>query len=414
METFLLMHQSRIKEFIHSKMNKVRIFNFFLLLLLISLNSFSQTKNELVEQKQKTEQEIKLANELIEQAQKSRSAGLNKLLIIKKRISLREQLINDISKEIDHLDKTIEDKSQFINQLESDLIKLKEEYAKMIYFAYKNRNHYDRLMFILAAEDFNQAYRRIKYFQQYSKYRRKQASMIFATQKTLEYEIDMLKNRKTEKLDLLARKENEKNQLQNEKERENSEISRLKSKEQQLRNEIQTKEQVRKELEKAIAEIIAREAEKRKLEALTASEEAISQGFKNSMGKLMWPIDNGMIIRPFGEQEHPALKGIKLKNEGIDISTRKDSKVKTIYEGEVKKVFAVPGGNMAVIIRHGHFLTLYSNLVNVRIKQGDFIPKGYYIGDVYYNDNDDESSVLHLRIYQETQVLNPENWLTKQ
>lgn len=395
-------------------MNKIRISLIFLLLFLISFNLLAQTKNELEEQKQKTEQEIKLANELIDQAQRSRSAGLNKLLIIKKRISLREQLINDITKEIDHLDHTIEEKSQFINQLESDLIQLKEEYAKMIYFAFKNRNNYDRLMFILAAEDFNQAYRRVKYFQQYSKYRRKQASMIFATQKTLEYEIDMLKSRKTEKLDLLTRKENEKYQLRNEKERENREITRLQSKEQQLRKEIQIKEQVRKELEKAIAEIIARETAKRKLEALTASEEAISQGFKNAMGKLMWPIENGMIIRPFGEQEHPALKGIKLKNEGIDISTRRDSKVKTIYEGEIKKVFAVPGGNMAVIVRHGHFLTLYSNLVNVRIKQGDFIPRGYYIGDVYYNDNDDESSVLHLRIYEETKVLNPENWLTKQ
>ncbi|HSH51203.1 MAG TPA: hypothetical protein VK982_05725, partial [Bacteroidales bacterium] len=134
--------------------------------------SFSQTRQELEQRKQKTEKEIKLANELLQQTQKSRSAGLNKLLIIKKRIGLREQLIRDISKEINYLDQTIEEKNKRINQLESDLNKLKDEYAKMIYFAYKNRNHYDRLMFILASEDFNQAYRRIKYFEQYSKYRR--------------------------------------------------------------------------------------------------------------------------------------------------------------------------------------------------------------------------------------------------
>ncbi|MFO7829861.1 MAG: peptidoglycan DD-metalloendopeptidase family protein [Bacteroidales bacterium] len=398
-------------------MSKVRLSYLFVSLIIfifISVQSFAQTKNELEKQKQKTEQEIKLANELLEQTQKSRSAGLNKLLIIQKRISLREQLINDITKEINHLDQTIKDKSDFINQLESDLIKLKDEYAKMIYFAYKNRNSYDRLMFILAAEDFNQAYRRIKYFQQYSKYRRKQASMIFATQKTLEYEIEMLKSQKSEKLDLLARKEQEKEQLKNEKTRENREITRLKSKEQQLRKEVRTKEQVRKELEKAIADIIAREAAKRKLTSLTASEEAISQGFKNSMGKLIWPIDNGIVIRPFGEQNHPILKGIKLKNEGIDISTRKDSRVKAIYEGEVTQIFTVPGSNMAVIIRHGHFLTLYSNLVNVRVKKGDIIPQGYHIGDVYYSDNDDESSVLHLRVYEEKKVLNPENWLSGQ
>ncbi|MFP4024790.1 MAG: murein hydrolase activator EnvC family protein [Thiohalospira sp.] len=392
------------------------LFKYFLIFIFLlgSFISVSQTRTELEEKKKKTEEEIKLANELLDQTQKSRSAGLNKLLIIKKRISLREQLINDISNEIDHLDLSIEEKNQLINNLESELTKLKDEYAKMIYFAYKNRNNYDRLMFILASDDFNQAYRRIKYFQQYTKYRKKQANMIFATQKTLEYEIESLKNKKREKIELLARKEKEKTQLTDEKTRESQEIARLKSKENQLHKELRVKEQVRQELEKAIAEIIAREAAKRKLTALTASEEAISKGFKESMGKLEWPIANGIIIRPFGEHDHPALKGIKMKNEGIDISTRKDSKVISIYEGEVKKVFAVPGANMAVIIRHGHFLTLYSNLVNIRVKQGDVVPRGYHIGDVYYNENDDESSVLHLRIYEETKVLNPENWLSKQ
>jgi len=388
---------------------------YFLLInfLFFSLFSFSQTRQELEQRKQKTEEEIKLANELLQQTQESKSAGLNKLLILKKRISLREQLIRDITNEINHLDKTIEDKNKRINQLESDLNKLKNEYAKMIYFAYKNRNNYDRLMFILASEDFNQAYRRIKYFEQYSKYRRKQASLIFATQKTLEYEIESLQNKKNEKVELLTNKEQEKNHLRNERVRENREIAQLKTKENQLRKELKAKEKIREDLQKKIAEIIAREAARRKLTTLSASEEAISEGFKNSMGELIWPIDNGIIIRPFGEIEHPILKGIKINNEGIDISTRKDSKVRSIYEGEVTQVFAVPGNNMAIIIRHGHFLTLYSNLVNVRVRKGDIIPKGYHIGDVYYNQEDEESSILHLRVYEETKVLNPEKWLSK-
>lgn len=385
------------------------LINFFF----FSLFSFSQTRQELEQRKQKTEEEIKLANELLQQTQESKSAGLNKLLILKKRISLREQLIRDITNEINHLDKTIEDKNKRINQLESDLNKLKNEYAKMIYFAYKNRNNYDRLMFILASEDFNQAYRRIKYFEQYSKYRRKQASLIFATQKTLEYEIESLQNKKNEKVELLTKKELEKNHLRNERVRESREIAQLKTKENQLRKELKAKEKIREDLQKKIAEIIAREAARRKLTTLSASEEAISEGFRNSMGELIWPIDNGIIIRPFGEIEHPILKGIKINNEGIDISTRKDSKVRSIYEGEVTQVFAVPGNNMAIIIRHGHFLTLYSNLVNVRVRKGDIIPKGYHIGDVYYNQEDEESSILHLRVYEETKVLNPEKWLSK-
>jgi len=394
----------------------IKHMKYFLLvnLLLLSFFSFSQTRDELEARKQKTEKEIQLANELLEQTQKNRSAGLNKLLILKKRISLREQLIADITNQINHLEQSIKAKNQRINQLESDLNKLKNEYAKMIYFAYKNRNNYDRLMFILASEDFNQAYRRIKYFEQYATYRRKQASLIFATQKTLEYEIESLKDRKNEKLELLSQKEQEKNYLSNERSRESREIAQLKTKERQLRKELQTKEKIRKDLENKIKEIIAREAAKRKLTALTASEEAISEGFKNSIGKLSWPIDNGIIIRPYGEINHPVLPGIKINNEGVDISTKKDSKVKSVYEGEVTQVFAVPGSNMAVIIRHGHFLTLYSNLVNVRVSKGDIIPRGYHIGDVYFNEEDEESSILHLRIYEETKVLNPEKWLSNQ
>ncbi|MEE4197645.1 MAG: peptidoglycan DD-metalloendopeptidase family protein [Bacteroidales bacterium] len=376
--------------------------------------AISQTREELEEKKQKTEQEIKLANELLDQTQQSKSAGLNKLLILKKRIGLREQLINDISNQINYLEQVIKDKNKRINQLESDLNKLKSEYARMIYFAYKNRNNYDRLMFILASDDFNQAYRRIKYFEQYAKYRKKQASLIFATQKTLEYEIESLKQQKSEKEDLLVQKERERNALTNERVRENQQVARLKSKESQLRNELRKKEKIREDLEVKIAEIIAREAAKRKLTALSASEEAISEGFRNSMGKLAWPIDQGMIIRPFGQINHPILPGIKINNEGVDISTKKDSRVNSVYEGEVTQVFAVPGNNMAVIIRHGHYLTLYSNLVNVRVRKGDIIPRGYHIGDVYYNEADEESSILHLRVYEETQVLNPEKWLSGQ
>lgn len=396
---------------------KLKQFSFFVVAIIIFCFSgqvYSQTKDELEQKKAKTEKDIKLTNQILEQTEKTKSAGLNKLLIIKKRISLREELINQISNEIDLLDKNIIEKTNNINRLENEIKQLKDEYAKMIYFAYKNRNSYDRLMFILSAEDFNQAYRRMKYFQQYSKYRKKQAQLIVVNQKNLEYEIEQLKEERGEKVNLLARKEREKEYLKEEKNKENSEITRLKKKEKQLRDKIHENERIRKQLENAIAELIAKEAKKNKAyKILSASEELISQQFKSSRGKLKWPIDNGIILREFGEHPHPVIKGVIIKNDGIDISTTKDSQVKTIFEGVVKRVFAVPGANMAVIVRHGHYLTLYSNIVNVRVKPGDKIKEGHYIGDIYYSEKNDEGSVIHLGIYEETKVLNPKNWLSK-
>ena len=372
---------------------------------------FAQSKADLEKQKQKTEEELRLTNQLLEQTEKTKSAGLNKLLIIKKRISLREKLIEEITQQVNELDNEIDQKSKRIITLEKELKELKEEYAKMIYFAYKNRNNYDRLMFILAAEDFNQAYRRMKYFQQYSKYRKKQAQKIVETQKNLEYETEQLKEQRNHKIKLLSSKERETAHLQAERNKENSEVNRLKQKETELRKKIRENQQVMKRLENAIAELVAKEAKSNKTyKTLTASEEVISKGFEREKGKLSWPIDNGIIIREFGEHPHPVIKGVKIKNDGVDIGTKKDAKVKSIYEGEVKNVIAVPGANMAVIVRHGHYLTLYSNLVNVRVKPGDHVTEGYYLGDVYYNEND-EGAVLHLRVYEETKVLNPKNWL---
>ena len=156
-------------------------------IILLSIKSNAQTKEELQKRKQKTEENIKLTNKLLEKTEKSKSASLNKLLILNKRISLRENLIQEISIEINLLNKNIEEKNIKIVKLENEIKQLKDEYAKMIYYAYKNRNNYDKLMFILAAEDFNQAYRRMKYFQQYSEYRKKQAKQIVISQKNLEY-----------------------------------------------------------------------------------------------------------------------------------------------------------------------------------------------------------------------------------
>ena len=233
-----------------------------------------------------------------------------------------------------------------------------------------------------------------------------------STKKLLEEEIIELKQQKAEKIKLLSQKENEKYLLKLEREKENNELIKLKKREKELRKKIDENEKVMKKLEKEIIDLITKEAEENKNKK-NVTVDAITTSFKNARGKIDWPVDKGVIIREFGEQPHPVLKGIILNNEGIDINSTKDEKVKSIFEGQVKKVFAVPGSNMAVIIRHGHYLSLYSNLVNIRVKTGDIVKKGQYIGDIYYLKNDEKSSLLHLRIYEETKVLNPKIWLIK-
>jgi murein hydrolase activator len=416
-EKYKLMYPLAMKEKgKYSLLNRYHIKIQLLVILILGISSFSnaQTRQDLEQKRTKTEEEIKLSNQILIETEQSKAAGVNRLLIIKKRISLREQLIIDITNQIALIEQQINEKAELINKLENEIKILKEEYARLIYFAYKNRSNYERIMFILSAQDFNQAYRRVKYIQQYTKYRQKQAEQIEYKQKDLEYEIGQLKDRKNEKVQFLSQKEQEKYLLSAEQQKENQEIINLKKKERELKKKIEDHKKAMNKIEKEIADLIAKELEEqRKAKGLSLSDEAISTGFKNSRGKHVWPIEKGIIIREFGENNHPVLKGIVINNEGIDIQTSKDERVKSIYDGIVKKVFAVPGANMAVIIRHGHYLTLYSNIVNVRVKPGDKVVKGQYLGEVYYTKNDDNSSVLHLRIYEETKVLNPKIWLSK-
>jgi septal ring factor EnvC (AmiA/AmiB activator) len=392
----------------------LKLILFIGIVLLSSNTNFAQTKNDLKQKQIKTQERIKLTNELLKQTEKSKSAGLNKLLIIKKRIALRERLILEINEEINLLENEIEKNKNNIAKYENDIKVLKEEYARMIYFAYKNRNNFDRMMFIMAAKDFNQAYRRMRYFKEYSNYRKKQAEKIVVMQKNLEYETEQMQEQKNERIKLLANKERERTNLNNERSRKNNEVNRLKQKESELRKQIRKNEKIMMQLKNAIADLIAREAKGNKTyKTLSAEEEIISQAFKSSQGKLNWPIDNAVVLQEFGPKIYIDLKGIVSNNNGIDIGVVKDSKVKSIFKGEVKKVFGVPGANMAIIVRHGHYLTLYSNIVNVRVKQGDKINAGFYIGDVYNSVNND-GVVLHIEIYEEMTALNPKNWLTRQ
>jgi murein DD-endopeptidase MepM/ murein hydrolase activator NlpD len=163
-------------------------------------------------------------------------------------------------------------------------------------------------------------------------------------------------------------------------------------------------------LDKAIADLIAEETRSAKTQIRDARYLRISDGFAGNKGKLPWPTTTGVIVNEFGEHSHPVLKGIKIKNNGIDISTKLNEKVKTIFEGEVRKIVSIPGQNIAVLIRHGDFVTVYSNLIKVQVKVGDRVQAQQVIGEVY-NDEKTQSGIYKLQIWQENTLLNPTEWI---
>ena len=254
------------------------------------------------------------------------------------------------------------------------------------------------MVFIFSAEDFNQAYRRIKYFQQYGTYRRTQAELITSTQDKLSLKEQYLERQKAEQQNLLGQEKSEKLQLENEQLEIDNTIQDLSQKEKELKATLRAKQKAINELEKAIADIIAEEirlAEERARAnagtttssgfALTPEEKLLSEDFSNNKGKLPWPTERGIVSNTFGEHQHPVLHRVKVKNNGIDILTAEGEYARAVFNGEVTRVISVPNFNNVVIVRHGEFLTVYSNLDEVLVSKGQRVTTKQQIGRIYTN-----------------------------
>jgi len=401
----------------------------FILLFLILLASgvFAQKNRAKLEQdKKKVEAEIEYTNKLLEQTRETKQNSLNEVVILNKKISKREELIGTIGNEVQLVEDQIVQAQDSIILLEKDLRALKDEYAKMIYYAYKNKNLYDRLIFIFASEDFNQAYQRLKYFQQYNEYRQKQALLIQIKQKRLQIKMEDLAAIRDQKNNLLSAEEKQKQQLTSEREEKNKSVKTLSKKEKELQKTLKEKEAAARKLQQAIQDIIAEEIrlanerakkagaplQKTGLFTLTPEEKILSDDFQKNRGSLPWPIQQGIISSTFGEHQHPVLKNVTIRNNGIDLLTENGSDARAIFSGIVTRVMNVPNNNNVVIIRHGEFLTVYSNLDQVYVKIGEKVAMKQKIGKIFTNKADSKTE-LHFEVWQSKTLLDPEEWLAR-
>jgi septal ring factor EnvC (AmiA/AmiB activator) len=400
------------------------------MLFTIPAITYSQNnKAGLQKEKEQIEADIAYTNKLLNQTRSNRKSSLDELSILQQNIRQRERLINNIKAELVLLDRGIEITGDSIFTLGVELKKLKEEYAKMIYYAYRNKNSYDRLVFIFSSEDFNQAYRRIKYFQQYGSYRRTQAELITKTQEMLQVKELELEHQKQEKQGLLAQEVDQRKDLQTAKGDVDRTISNLSQEEKELKANLRKKQRDIAKLEKAIADIIAEEirlAEERARAAaanntttttssgfaLTPEEKILSENFSSNKGKLPWPTERGVISGTFGEHQHPVLPRVKIKNNGVDILTSEGEYARAVFSGVVTRVISVPNFNNVVIVRHGEFLTVYSNLDEVLVSKDQKVDTKQRIGRVYTNSSDNKTE-LHFEIWKAKDLMNPSYWLAK-
>jgi septal ring factor EnvC (AmiA/AmiB activator) len=394
---------------------------FTVIAVLLFLPVWSQTKSELQNKKKKLLEEIEYTNELITETKKSQTSSMDELVKLNKKIKNREEIIHTISQEIGILDKKIEKNKTAIASLEADLQELKEEYAKMLYYSYKNRSSYNRLLFLFSSNDFNQAYKRLKYLQQYTDYRKRQAQLIVKTKEAIDKRIENLERIREDKQVLLRSLENEKSNYTKEKNEQEDVLDNLKKKEKELLKDLKRKQRTAEKLQRAIEEIIREEIRKaRELAAkkgssskgfpMTPEAKQLSINFSANKGKLPWPVEHGVITSEYGTHPHPVLKQIQVKNNGVDISTKTGSLARAIFDGVVSKVIIIPGEGKSVLIRHGEYLSVYSYMSEVFVKAGDKVTTKDEIG-LLVSDNANTKTAIHFELWKGMNTLNPSYWL---
>jgi septal ring factor EnvC (AmiA/AmiB activator) len=331
------------------------------------------------------------------------------------RISQRNELLATLKKELELLDTKIQVNEQTVSKLSKELVALKKEYAKVIYFAYKNQSDYSKLIYLFSSEDLNQAYQRWRYIEQVSSYLRNEAENIKNTEAVKTAELEELNQQKNEKNLLLDKENLQVSKLEQEKVQKDKLVKNLSGKEKQLQADLKAKEKESRQLQKKIEDIIARET-KPKNEAsgsgtyeMTPAEKELSTSFSSNMGKLPWPIEKGMISETFGVHQHPVLKNVKTKNNGIDIATSPGTKVRSVFDGVVVSVVPITTTNIAVIIKHGDYFTVYSNLDEVFVKQGEKVKTKEEIGAVHTSLKG--ITELHFEVWKEKTLQNPSKWI---
>ena len=393
-----------------------------------------KNRDKLQQTKKQLEQEIRNTSVLLERTQKNKQTSLRKLQILAKQIKSRQALINTINLQLNDVQVQISVENLQIERMSKQLQALKTEYARMIFYASRIMNGHNKLMFIFSARDFNQAYQRLKYYQQYASYRRGQAAKIESTKKAIDNHRKALEEEKNQKITLVQSQQMEKQKLDLEKVEKAAAVNEFSSKEKQLLATLKTKQQAAQKLENEIGKLIAgdikaSEERSRKKAAqtnkpalavrkapgvaqmdFTPVERQLSSSFAANRGRLPWPCDRGFISGSFGEHPHPVLEHIQVKNNGIDILTEQESPVKAVFNGRVSRVMSFPNLNRVVIIRHGDYLTVYSNLEEVRVREGQDVTAKQIIGKVHANP-EDQKSELHFELWRGKVIQNPEEWL---
>lgn len=380
---------------------------FVLMFFSINIICNAQNVNDLEQQVNKLQKEIKTSQNLLKKTSKNKATTIKEVEILQAQIKKRDDLIKTYDKQIAALNKETKGYKNDINNLQKELEKNRKEYADLLVIHYRNRNKLNNLLFIFSSEDFNQAVRRLRYIQQFNDLLKHKMEEIDATKVEIKQRIDKNEEDKKHIESLNNTQKKERNELNKDKKSLNDKVAKLKKDEKKIKNEIAQKEKETKNLQAKIKKIIEEELAKRKADATIDNK--LSANFESNKGKLPWPVASGVVTKKYGKNSHPTQSKVTVMNNGIDISTEQGSNALCVFDGQVSTVFNT-GTTNVVMVRHGTYFTLYANLDKVFVKSGDKVKTGQKLGLIHTGASDNVTT-LHFELWNDKNNTNPEAWL---
>jgi septal ring factor EnvC (AmiA/AmiB activator) len=424
----------------------------FLFVFCVGFSNAQKNSDKLRKEQERLEKNINNTKSLLNKAKSSTQASLNELKLIDNQVKSREELLLNFDNQIRGAELKIEQKDQQIIDLEKKLKKLKEQYKKLIIYAYKHRSKEGKMMYIFSASTYFEALKRNKYLEKIAEIQKKQKVIILQHQGLISNEKKSLETEKERKIRVAEEKRQEKEAMLKDKVVQLKTLTKLKSEESvlmaNLKKEENKKAILKQKIKEAIdAEIAAaekarkekerkekkaeeaknakkagssgssstpKEVEKKTVTISETKELALNKGFENNKGRLLWPVASGSITEGYGKHAHPTLPNVTTNNNGIDISAPKSAQVRAVYEGEVTSVLSIPGAGKVVIIKHGNYRTVYSNLQEAYVSVGSKVNTKQSIGSLLATEGE-SLSVAHFEIHlvEEGQVIriNPGLWI---
>ena len=412
-------------------------FNRVLFILLLAFTTsvvFCQSKKELESEKTKLQQQIDQVNNQLQTEKTKKKNALKQLHLSEKKIEKQNFLLRNLEKSIDLETESVKQISQsiietqlIIDEKNTDLINLRDSYAKLMYQTYKWDKTYNKLYFLLTSKNINQFFKRQKYLNQISTNRsnkieeiKKIRNDLFSEKNFLDKQKENLLLAKSKKEEIFIMKEQQMLFMNEDKISKQKIINQIKKDEKYYKKILQEKIESSKELDRQIRRIIEEEiriarekAESENLGSpLTPEALELSENFLENMGKLPWPLDKGRIVERYGKQKHKVIKGIETFNNGVDFETDKNQSCRAVFDGKISRIFFIKGKGKAVLINHGEFYTVYSGLKNVIVKTGDKVISKQSIGTVLTSDVNQDTN-LHFEIWRGKNSQNPSIWLYK-